>query len=113
MHPFLDLKGLSSSQLFDKASELMNYISVNNQNGRNLQVSGQLEMALNAVYDEISERQGIAEAALLEKEDPVSWDMETALSSKRNRRTDAESEDKKDKKRRWRPTERERRDRGA
>ena len=110
MHPFLNLSELSISQLYDKAAEIVEYVGITRQTGSNHAVMQQLELSLQSVYDEIESRT-TAQQEKTKDPEPVAWDMESSLRSKRNRVIDAESENKKNQKRRWRPSERTRRGR--
>lgn len=113
MNPFLNFKDLSDSQLYDKVSELMNQIQIIKRSGYNLEVITQLEMSLASVRQEIENRstRGVYES--LKTESPVVWDMCSSVEDKRGRIRDARTEDQNSKGRRWRPTERGRRNRGT
>ncbi|AUS02635.1 hypothetical protein NVP2275O_054 [Vibrio phage 2.275.O._10N.286.54.E11] len=111
MHPFLNLNELSENQLYDKIHELTNRAQIVRSTSSNAQVISQIEMTLESVYAELENR---ASSKMIDALDatPV-WDMDEALGDSRNRIKDAESEDKNNKKRRWRPGQRQRRNRGT
>ena len=111
MHPFLNIKDLSDNQLYDKVSELSSQSMMIRCTGNNEYVLQQIELTLAGVYAELEERATRSMAAEMVK--APDWDMDDALAMKRKGKRDAESENKEPRRRRWRPNERQRGDKGS